>query len=230
MLNFQRFTGYIGSKTSQNSNFESKLVLQVLVALMGISLVVKPAMAHHATGYETPDNIINGLISGLAHPVIGLDHLAFVVASGLLAVGQVRGFLIPVAFAIATMLGTGVHLQGINLPIVEIIIALSVIIAGTLLACKKVSVNSQIFPTIALIILASFAGIFHGYAYGEAIIGAKMTALFSYLIGFTTIQLVIAGIAYLLGDKIFKRLASSSFTGLNFLGLLIGTIGCVFLT
>jgi len=32
------------------------------------------------------------------------------------------------------------------------------------------------------------AGIFHGYAYGESIIGARVAALVAYLIGFTVIH------------------------------------------
>jgi hypothetical protein len=94
-------------------------------------------LAHHATGGQTPDNFWNGFLSGLAHPVIGLDHLAFVVASGLIAVGMEQGLLIPIAFAIATLIGTGIHLQGINLLFPEGIIALSVVIFGVILTLKK---------------------------------------------------------------------------------------------
>ena len=44
-----------------------------------------PVLAHHPNGGETPSNFIQGFLSGLGHPVIGIDHLVFVVAIGLLA-------------------------------------------------------------------------------------------------------------------------------------------------
>ncbi|MFM7714707.1 MAG: HupE/UreJ family protein, partial [Microcystis sp.] len=94
-------------------------------------------LANHATGGQTPDNFWNGFLSGLAHPVIGLDHLAFLVASGLIAVGMEQGLLIPIAFAIATLIGTGINLQGINLLFPEGIVALSVVIFGVILTLKK---------------------------------------------------------------------------------------------
>ena len=53
-----------------------------------------------------------------------------------MAVGIARGILIPIAFVIATGIGAGIHLQGIDLPIPEIIIAASVVLFGVLLVIQ----------------------------------------------------------------------------------------------
>jgi urease accessory protein len=186
-------------------------------------------LAHHATGGQTPDNFWSGFLSGLAHPVIGLDHLAFVVASGLIAVGMEQGLLIPIAFAIATLIGTGIHLQGINLLFPEGIIALSVVIFGVILTLKKGLQNHSNLHTITLATLAMIAGIFHGYAYGESIIGARVAALVAYLIGFTVMQLAIASGAFFLGSVIKEKLAKQATLISKLIGLAIMAIGTTFL-
>jgi hypothetical protein len=65
-----------------------------------------PAFAHHALGGKLPATAWEGFLSGLAHPVIGLDHLAFVVAIGLVAAGQPWRYGIPLGFVLA---GLGGH-------------------------------------------------------------------------------------------------------------------------
>jgi urease accessory protein len=40
------------------------------------------AHAHHAMGGRTPGTLFEGLLSGLGHPVIGIDHFLFVLAIG----------------------------------------------------------------------------------------------------------------------------------------------------
>ena len=79
-------------------------------------LLTGPALAHHAMDGKLPTTLMEGLISGLAHPIIGYDHLAFVIAVGLVAALVGSPLLIPVAFIIGTLLGAGIHLAGITLP------------------------------------------------------------------------------------------------------------------
>ncbi len=55
--------------------------LAALVQLATLALLAPAtAFAHHGMDGETPATLTQGLVSGLAHPVIGLDHLAFVLA------------------------------------------------------------------------------------------------------------------------------------------------------
>jgi urease accessory protein len=207
-------------------SFQFKLrYLGAIAAVVGIGLfsAPQPALAHHAMGGSMPSNFFEGFLSGLAHPLIGLDHLAFVVAIGLLAVGQARGTLLPVGFVLAAMAGTGIHLLRFDLPATEIAIAISVIAFGAMLILQQ---RPNWWVTA---ILAAMAGLFHGYAYGEAIVGAQMSPLFAYLLGFTLIQYVIALAALQLGAAIEKAIASS-FPWLRLAGLTICSIGVVFLT
>ncbi|MBD2429165.1 HupE/UreJ family protein [Phormidium sp. FACHB-1136] len=180
---------------TQNTNLSIKGMVALGSSGLLALLLTAPALAHHPTGNQTPSTFIAGFLSGLGHPVIGLDHLAFVIAVGLLAATRVKGVTLPIAFVIAALFGTGIHLAEISLPWAEFWISASVLAIGLLIA-----LGSQI-PTLALAVLAGFAGIFHGYAYGESIIGATTAPLMAYLLGFTTIQLVIALGAFWIGRR-----------------------------
>ena len=57
------------------------LVLRVSSLALGVMIVAGvPAEAHHVMGGRMPSTFMEGLLSGLGHPVVGLDHLAFIVA------------------------------------------------------------------------------------------------------------------------------------------------------
>ena len=107
--------------------------VRLLITLGILFLVTTPALAHHPLDGRLPSNFFEGIMSGFGHPIIGFDHLAFVIAIGLLAVGITRGILIPISFVIATAIGAGIHLLAINLPIPELVIAASVVLFGVLL-------------------------------------------------------------------------------------------------
>lgn len=157
--------------------------------LVIVSLVMclsTPAQAHHPMGGKIPSNFVEGFLSGLAHPVIGIDHFAFIVAVGLLAAAKRQGILIAISFVLSAMVGTGLHLMGFSLPGAELLISGSVLLFGILLVLKD-SLNAGL-----VMALTALAGMCHGYAYGEAIFGASMTPLLAYLLGFTAIQLGIA--------------------------------------
>ncbi len=162
-------------------------------------LLANPALAHHPVGGEAPQTLFHGLISGLAHPIIGLDHLAFVVLAGLVAAFAGRAFAAPLAFIGATLLGTALHLAGLVLPLAELAIAASVIMLGALLV-----VGRQVVGPVAL---AGFvlAGVFHGWAYGEAVIGATQMPIFAYLLGFGLIQFAIVAVVALAMGKVLQE-------------------------
>ncbi|MGB3616310.1 MAG: HupE/UreJ family protein [Elainellaceae cyanobacterium] len=190
-----------------------------LVAAAGLLFAI-PALAHHPFGGQTPSNAIEGFLSGLGHPVIGLDHLAFVITAGLLAAAVGRGIVIPVGFVLASLFGTALHLQGIDLPAPEFMISASVLLFGGILAVK----NRPQTGVIAS--LAALAGLFHGYAYGEAVVGAEMTPLFAYLLGFAAVQTAIAMGTYWAAD----RLAGKQALSLRFAGFTLAGIGATFLS
>jgi urease accessory protein len=136
-------------------------------------------------GGKTPSTFADGILSGLGHPIIGPDHLAFLVALGV-AVGASRLSLItPFLFLLAMACGVAAHVAAFNIPAAEMIVALSVVVAGVLLALDRR------IPASRWAAIASIAGFFHGYAYGEAIYGAETTPLAAYLVGLVAVQTVL---------------------------------------
>ncbi|MGD1919031.1 MAG: HupE/UreJ family protein [Pleurocapsa sp.] len=195
--------------------------------MLGASFIIiaSPALAHHPSGGKIPNTFVEGFLSGLGHPVIGIDHLVFVIAIGLLAaLSKKLGMVIPLAFVVATAVGTGIHLQSVDLPVVELIISASVLAIGIFLAKKK-KTNLAI-----LTIISAVAGIFHGYAYGESIVGAETTALGAYLLGFCAVQLAISGGAFYLGQQVINKASIPNTLPLRFAGFSICGIGFSFLS
>jgi urease accessory protein len=205
------------SQTWQRSGLFTGSIFLLVSALF---LTARPAMAHHAMGGNMPSNFFEGFLSGIAHPLIGPDHLAFIVAVGLLAVSKKQGILIPIAFVISAMIGTGLHLAQLSVPGVELFVSGSVLLFGILLA-KKGGLN-----TLAIATLSGIAGLFHGYAYGEAIFGAEATPKIAYLLGFTVIQLVVSLSAFWFGKTMLKRETADQ--SLRSVGLIICGVGLAF--
>jgi urease accessory protein len=166
---------------------------------------------------------MQGFLSGLGHPVIGLDHLAFVITAGLLAAVMGRGLMVPVGFVVASMAGTGLHLMSVDLPAPEFVISASVLLFGALLAMKKP-------PQVAVVVgLAALAGLFHGYAYGEAVVGAGMDTVLAYLAGFAVIQMAIAVAAFWIAKQLAGR-SEGSLLNLRFAGFTLAGVGVAFLS
>src|SRR5215471_7984336 len=104
---------------------------------MGLVLTAGTASAHHLMGGKIPSSFTEGVLSGLGHPIIGPDHLAFLVALGV-AVGIFRLSLVnPFLFLVAMACGVGAHVAAIALPGAELIVAASVLLAGALLAVER---------------------------------------------------------------------------------------------
>ena len=194
-------------------------------ATLGLALaaIATPAQAHHPMGGTTPTNIFEGLLSGLGHPIIGPDHFAFVVAIGLLSAMFARGYYAPLGFVAATVVGTFLHLVSVDLPIPEIVIALSVVVGGGLLVWRK---QIGLVPFVAGI---SLAGLFHGYAYGEAIVGAGMEPLVAYLLGFAVIQTAVSVGAFFAVRTITERRGPAAAVALRAAGGVVAAVGVVFL-
>jgi urease accessory protein len=127
----------------------------------------------HAQGGETA-----GLLSGLQHPLSGLDHIAAMVAVGLWGaqLGVPAVWLLPVTFPMVMAFGGMAGLMGLALPGIEIGIAVSAILLG-------VMVGLEARPRLwVAAVLVGFFAIFHGHAHGaELPVGADALL---YSIGF----------------------------------------------
>ena len=71
-------------------------------ACLAVLAVPISANAHHAMDSALPGNLLQGFVSGLAHPVIGLDHLLFVIA---VVGGWLMSFLFGVLQRVAALDG-----------------------------------------------------------------------------------------------------------------------------
>ena len=147
-------------------------------------LVPTMAAAHHAMDGQLPDSLVAGLLSGLGHPVIGWDHLAFVLGIGVLSALAGLGAGPVAVFVAGTVAGCLFHVGGVDLPAAELAIALSILGLAAAIALRRG--RGPLMP-----LAMGLAGLFHGYAYGESIVGAEPTPLVAYLAGFAVIQAAI---------------------------------------
>lgn len=158
-------------------------------------LFTLPAYAHHPSGAELPESAFYGVLSGIGHPLIGLTHLLFMLGIGLLFALQPGSVLNRVVlFLAATWVGALVHIMGLDIPAVEQMMAMGIVVAGLILAWRRIAV----FPNV--LALCATAGILHGFAYAEDIVGARTGPLLGYFFGFTLIQSLV-----LLGTVITAR-------------------------
>jgi urease accessory protein len=105
---------------------------------------------------------VAGLISGLYHPISGLDHVLAMVAVGIWGaqLGAPAIWVLPVTFPMVMALGGMMGLMGIRLPGVELGIGASALLLGTMVAFEKK-------PDLRLAAaLVGFFAIFHGFAHG----------------------------------------------------------------
>lgn len=154
--------------------------------LAAAALFIEPAAAHHVMDNQLPATFLQGLLSGLGHPVIGLDHFAAVIAVGCIAATQSRGSTLAMSFVFAMILGTGVHITEATIPAGEVLVALSIVVLGVVMT------RSLRVPRMVALVFFALAGFFHGYALGESIVGAEPTPLYAYLAGLAIIQSGIA--------------------------------------
>lgn len=157
------------------------------VSLAAIAAAISgPAAAHHPMDGQVPATAWHGLLSGLGHPVIGWDHLLFLLVVALAAAtARLPGRLAwPAAgvFLLAGAGGTLTRLPGLALPGAELAIGLTLVLAAIWLAVRRSPAAAGLLP------LAAAAGAVHGFAFGEAVIGAEVTPLIAYLTGLAAVQ------------------------------------------
>ena len=191
-----------------------------IAAAVPFVIAAEPASAHHLMGGKTPSTFIEGLLSGLGHPVIGPDHLAFLLAIGMVVGASGLNLLLPVIFLAAMALGVALHVGSANLPAAEVAVAASVLVAGMLVA------RGRSLPIPLWATLFAVAGIFHGCAYGESIFGAERSPLAAYLLGLVAIQSVL-----MVSVALVARRAGSSMSavGARLAGAAIGGAGVTIL-
>jgi urease accessory protein len=160
-----------------------------------LALFSTAAAAHHPTGGVTPTTWTHGLLSGFGHPVIGLDHLAFIVGIGIFAGVAGLGVALPLLLVAFMVAGLVLHLAAVTIPGAELMIGLSAVAIGLAIAWSRRGDNpgSRRWLEGGLFALA---GTVHGYAFAESIIGAEPGVLAAYVSGLVAVQMGIATAAY----------------------------------
>ncbi len=153
-----------------------------ILAVLAVLVWQAPAYAHHPMGGEMPQTFLQGLLSGLGHPIIGLDHLAAIVGVGALVGIARRGVGSVMIFSAAMMVGVVLHLGRVDLPGGELLVGLATLTIGALLILRI-----AISPALAAVLFA-VAGLVHGHALGESIVGAEPTPIVAYLAGLFVTQ------------------------------------------
>jgi urease accessory protein len=144
-------------------------ILAPFITMMVILLFPLSAWAHIESGQA------GGFVSGLSHPVSGLDHVLAMIAVGLWGaqLGAPAIWLLPVAFPMMMAFGGMLGLMGIPLPGIEIGIAVSCIVLGALI------LSETRLPLIGAVLLVAFFAIFHGHAHGNELSPGHNAMLYS---------------------------------------------------
>lgn len=146
--------------------------------------VASPAFAHVGPGEY------GSFTAGFLHPLHGIDHLIAIFVVGMWA-GVLRGraaLSLPPAFMIAMCLGFFLVFTPIALPLVEPVIAASIVVLGLMIALAV-----RLDGRKSVMLVMTFA-LFHGYAHGGELGEA---AALRFGLGFvsTTILLLCTGVA-----------------------------------
>lgn len=154
--------------------------------LFAALVMASPAAAHSGTG------LAGGFPSGFLHPLDGFDHLLAMVSVGLWGafLGRPLILVLPVVFPAVMALGGVLAIFGMPLPPVEIGIAASVLVLGSMIAG---GLRAPVW--LAVFIVAVFA-IFHGYAHGQELPSAADP------IGYTIGFVLATGLLHLVGIAI----------------------------
>jgi urease accessory protein len=160
------------------------------------------------------------LLSGLRHPVSGLDHILAMVAVGLWGaqLGAPAIWLLPVTFPMVMAFGGMLGLMGFRLPGIEIGIAVSAIVLG-IMVCFEARP-----PLWVAAVIVGFFAIFHGHAHGTELPAGADALLYS--IGFVVATGCLHGAGISIG--LIHRWSAGKAT-LRALGMVVALGGAYFL-
>ena len=153
---------------------------QAAVAALALLLIASPAFAHHPFGMGESGALTawQGLLSGLGHPLLGPDHLLFLLALGFVGLQRPLRWVLPL---LAIGLGGSLLSQFIPLPDAvapwaEALVSLSLAVEG--LIALSMAPAAWLLPLFGL----------HGFLLGSTIVGAEPSPLLSYFLGLLLAQ------------------------------------------
>ena len=160
--------------------------MRLMFLFAALLLAAQTAYAHEASG------VAGGFASGFMHPILGWDHVAAMVAVGLwgAVLGPPAIWILPVVFPLVMAFGGALGVAGIPLPGVEIGIAISALVLGSM-----VLFAARPPLWLAAVVVGAFA-IFHGHAHGTELPHAVSPLAYSLGFVLSTGMLHMCGIAF----------------------------------
>jgi len=161
------------------------------------ALLASPAFAHVDASHGF------GFGAGLAHPLLGADHLLALLATGIWVVqqqGRMR-WLLPALFVLSIGFGTVAGQSGLVLPALEMGLAMSVTLTGLL------SVFLLRLPLAPAGLLLSLSGLLHGFAHGLEMPSAAQFPSFAAGLLLSSVSLLILGVV--LGSRLQQLVGRS---------------------
>lgn len=167
---------------------------QISLIVNGLTLLLLPMVSQAHTGIESLTEMVGwqAILTGILHPLLGLDHLLVMLAIGFWA-GLLKGkalWLLPSSFLLMMIIGAGLQLAGIQLAAAEMLVTLSLMACGIgLLLAHRQNLASLIAG-----LLTSLFAVSHGYVHAAEAIAD----LPSYASGFLLATAMLHGIGVLL--------------------------------
>ena len=163
----------------------SRLAISVLALC---ALLPGLALGHVESGIAGD----GGFISGLVHPVTGLDHVVAMVAVGLWGaiLGAPAIWFLPIAFPLIMTVGAVLGILDVPVPAIDLGIAASAIVLGGM-----VTANARPPLAIAFLLIAFFA-IYHGHPHGAVLPDFGVPILYAAGFVVATGLLHVTGIAF----------------------------------
>jgi len=163
---------------------------KTLLGALAIAAIATPALAHHPLGGLPMETFTHGLLSGIGHPLLGFDHLFFVIAVGVAAIYTGYARLAPAAYIAAMLVGCLMMSAGIGLPLKEVVIGFSLLAIGGFI------LSGRSFTLAAAMAVFAVFGLFHGSAFGDSLASQEAavggSVLIGYLLGLGALQYTIA--------------------------------------
>ncbi len=140
------------------------------LALLAVLVAEAPGLAHHVMDLTVLEpTIFNGLLSGLAHPVLGPDHLVFLVALSLVGLRHQSRWML--GLLAVGLLGSAIGLIWPGLPGAEPLVSFTLVLEALVL-----------FGRLPLTVLLPAMAI-HGYVLSASVVGWTAMPLGSYFGG-----------------------------------------------
>jgi urease accessory protein len=186
--------------------------MRFVAVLAAVAFFPGIAFAHTGFHFES------GFASGLAHPLLGIDHVLAMIGVGILAwqIGGRALWAMPAAFLAMMAAGGLAGFAAFDMPFVELGIALSIVAVGAAIAVR------QTLPTALAACLVGFFAMFHGFAHGAEVPGDA--GALGYMAGF----LVASGALHVAGLGVGRFAARLRPTALRFGGAAIALAGLAF--